>query len=323
MELPESAISPVVRASLDDDDLPFDNVVSLVPVERKSVRYDIRLGDAKVRAELERALRATNPAIATTDRPHLIFLDGDAALPEGEESWAVRVISEPDADAFTGPFVFDRTHPLTEGISLPGVIWAGGKGPLPGAPVVMAGNVPLLTDVESASGRHEVRLRLRRDLSRLTESPAWPALIWNLVEWRLSALPGLDRANVRLGEEVTWTPTVAAETVEITRPGMAQLSTPVRGRGVTVRGDRPGVYRLRAGTESVEFAVNPLHRDESDLTKCATGRWGDEPDATTLRLEYRDVTWALVLLATAVGVLHLWLVARSGSTRQNRNGRNR
>jgi len=32
-------------------------------------------------------------------------------------------------------------------------------GPIVAAPVVMAGNVPLLTDTESLTGRHEVRLR--------------------------------------------------------------------------------------------------------------------------------------------------------------------
>jgi hypothetical protein len=301
----------VVRAAIDADDLLIDNAVALVSAGRKLVRYDLRLGDPKLRAVVERAVRATDIATPADARPHLVFLDGGAELPDGEDAWAVRVLAEPDAEAFTGPFVLDRAHPLTEGLALAGVVWGGGKTPLPGAPVVMAGNVPLVTDSESLSGRHELRLRVRRDLSTLTESPAWPTLMWNLVHWRASALPGLDRANVRLGEEVTWTSAATTETVEVTRPGGGSEAIPVRGRRITLRADRPGVYKLRAGAETAEFAANPLDRDESDLTGCATGRWGDERDATTLRLEYRDVTWALVLLALAVATLHLWMVSRT------------
>jgi hypothetical protein len=316
LELPENAAGPppTVRASVAGDDLPFDDAVSLVPAGRKLVRYDVRLTDPKLKSTVERAVSATGSATTAEDRPHLVFLDGDVTAPPDESAWAVRVLTEPEAEAFTGPFVLDRSHPLTEGLSLAGVVWGGGKPPLPGGPVVMAGNVPLLTDTESATGRHELRLRLRPDLSTLTESPAWPTLIWNLVRWRASHLPGLDRANVRLGEEVAWTMTAPAETVEVTPPGGAVTPLPARGRRVVVRADRPGVYKLQSGDEIAAFGSNPLRRDESDLTKCASGRTGDELDATTLRLEYRDAAWVPVLLALAVAVVHLWAVARSSGT---------
>lgn len=309
LELPADA--PAVRASVGGDDLPFDDAVTLVPAGRRTVRTDVRLGEPKLRTAVERAVKATGAATPAADRPHLVFLDAAAAAPDDDDAWVVRVLAEPDAEAFTGPFVLDRAHPLTDGLSPTGVIWGGGKSPLPGAPVVMAGNVPLVTDAETASGRHELRLRLRPDLSTLTESPAWPTLVWNLIHWRAAHLPGLDRANVRVGEDVTWTLTTPPGAVEVTRPGGEVVSVPVRGRRATVRADRAGVYALRAGAETAEFAANPLTRDESDLTACATGRWGDDPDPTTLRLEYRDVSWALALLAAAGVVLHLWLVARA------------
>ena len=69
------------------------------------------------------------------------------------------------------------------------------------------------------------------------------------------------------------------------------------------------MYELRAGAETAEIGVNPLSRDESDLTACAAGRWGDERDETTLRLEYRDISWLLVVVALAVVVLHQWLAS--------------
>jgi hypothetical protein len=313
LELPEG--EGTVRAVLGDDDLAYDNAVSLVTAGRRAVRYDVRLTDPKVRALVDRAVKASGAAVPADARPHLVFLDSNAPAPDGDEAWVVRVLAEPDAEAYTGPFVLDRAHPLTDGLSLSGVVWGGGKGPLPGGPVVMAGNVPLLTDSESPTGRHEVRLRLRPDLSTLPGSPAWPELAWNLVHWRAAHLPGPDRANVRIGEEVNWTLAASTDTVELVKPGGEKAAVPVRGRRATVRAEFPGVYTLKAGGEDVSFAANPLHRDESDLTGCATGKWGEERDATTLRLEYRDVRWLAVLLAAAVLTLHLWLLPRTGGRR--------
>ena len=68
-----------------------------------------------------------------------------------DNTWIVQLISEKDATAYSGPFVLDRAHPLTEGLSLRGAIWGAGKSSaLDGGPVVMAGNVPLLADVTLA-----------------------------------------------------------------------------------------------------------------------------------------------------------------------------
>lgn len=313
LELPED--EGTIRAAVTGDDLPFDDAVTLVPVGRRQVRYDLRIAEPKLRAAVEKAVKATGAAAPADARPHLVFLEDPVPSPEGEDAWVVRLLIEQEAEAFTGPFVLDRAHPLTEGLPLAGVVWGGGKGPLPGAPVVMAGNVVLLTDAESATGRHELRLRLRPDLSTLTASPAWPALVWNLIQWRAAHLPGLDRTNVRLGEEATWTLLNAVESIEVAPPGGGPSAVPVRGRRAMVRADRSGVFTLRVGPDSAEFAANPLSRDESDLTGCSSGRWGDERDATTLRLEYRDVRWVLVLLALAVLVLHLWLLAGGVSPR--------
>ncbi len=312
LELPEGV--GTVRAVVNDDELNFDNAVSLLATARKSVTYDMQLGDKELRSAFERAVKATGIATPAATRPQLVFLDGTAAAPDAGETWVVRVFREPEAEAFTGPFVLDRSHPLTDGLALAGVIWGGGKSQFPGAPVVMAGNVTLLTDTEYASGRHEVRLRLRPDLSTLTQSPAWPALVWNLVQWRAAFQPGLDRANIRIGEEAVWTLNASPPSIEVTRPGGGASTVPVNARRATIRAERSGVYSLRAGDERAEFAANALNRDESDLTKCVTGRWGEERDEATLRSDYRDVTPWLALLAVAVATLHMWVLARKPST---------
>jgi hypothetical protein len=76
IEVPEVA----VRATVTADDLPFDDQVVLVPSVRKSVRCDVRVGEAKLQAALERAVKASGSGTADADA-HLVFLAGNAAAP--------------------------------------------------------------------------------------------------------------------------------------------------------------------------------------------------------------------------------------------------
>lgn len=310
LEVPGGDNAPSIRAVLDPDDLAFDNSITLLPAVRKSVRYDIAISDPKLRTAFERAVKASGTAVPDERRPQLYFHDREVERPEASDEWDIRLLVEAEAEAYTGPFVLDRAHPLLEGLSLTGLVWGGGKSPLPGAPVVMAGNVPLLTDRESATGKHTLTLRLRQDLSTLTQSPAWPELIWNLLQWRRAHLPGLERSNVRLGHDITWTLPGPAEKIEVTGPAREPATVAIHGRRATIRAERSGVYQLRAGPDNVQVAVNTLSRSESDLTKCASGQWGEEEGMTFAGSEFRDLRWLLILLALAVLTLHTCLQPR-------------
>ena len=317
--------TPALRAYLDEDELAIDNQVVLLPSAARAVRVAVRVDAKELREPLLRAIKAARQATLTETRPELIFTDRSEEEGEGE-AWVVRFLAEKDAEAYTGPFVLDRTHPLTEGLSLRGVIWGAGKSEaLDGLPVIMAGNIPLLTDIESQAEvrgvpRHELRWRLRPDLSNLHDSPQgpdWPILIWNILNWRAGQAVGPSRANVRLGETVTVTfPTAPGESVRLAAPGGNERSVPVRGRAVTLQPEEVGTYTVRGGEAEFAFAVNALNRNESDLTGCAAGKWGDWLDETSLRLEYRGVAWAVLLLLLGVLTLHLILAARSSTVGQ-------
>jgi hypothetical protein len=169
--------TPTLTARIDDDALDIDNRVTLLAAAHKPVRVAVRLRDAALQTLVEKALRATGKAALTNIRPDLVFTDREDDAAGGPDAWRVRLLAEKEAVAFAGPFVLDRSHPLTEGLSLQGVIWGGGKTErLPGLPVVLAGNVPLLTDTADPTGRHDLCLRLRPDLSTLPQSlPQSPA----------------------------------------------------------------------------------------------------------------------------------------------------
>jgi len=302
--------APALRARLSDDALLVDNEVTLAPEPGGNVSVDLRVRDAAMRALIEKAVSLSPNASLGASKPDLVITDESDATIEGAEAWALQIISEKDAASFLGPFVIDRSHPLSEGLSLGGVVWGGGKSrQMAGTPVVNAGDVPLLTDLERA-GRHELRLRLRPDLSTLQESPNWPILIWNLINWRAQAAPGLRQTNLRLGGDATLTVESGVESVSVVDPRRVARQLPVHDKTVLIKADTAGVYEISANQNKYLFAANALRREESDLTQAASGRWGNWANATALQWEYLSVAWALLLLALIALAVHAWLISR-------------
>jgi hypothetical protein len=290
--------------------LSIDDQVILAPGEHKTVRVDLRIGDNGLRQLVDKALQSTLNANTTSVDPELVITDESEPRAE-KSSWILRIISEKDAASYLGPFVVDRAHRMSEGLSLGGVVWGSGKSSaFPGSPIITAGNIPLLTDIERA-GMHELRLRLRPDLSTLQETPNWPILISNLVTWRARTTPGLQQSNVRLGSDVTLSVESSIAQVEITEPQSNTRKLPVRDGGLTIKAESVGVYHLRADENRYSFAVNALDRDESNLTRATYGRWGNWAKSADLQWEYRSMSWAPLLLAMIVLAIHGWLSSRN------------
>jgi Aerotolerance regulator N-terminal len=317
------ADTPTLHARLDNDALTIDNEAYLPPNSaQQNVRVAIRIGTKELRDPLLKAIRSVQGTEITNVRPDLVFTEDEPEM-ETVDTWTIRFVAHKEAEAFTGPFVLDRTHPLTEGLSLRGVIWAAGKADtLEGTPVIMAGNVVLLTDTETRTdgpfARHTLRCALRPDLSTLQDSPDWPILIQNLLNWRASQTLGPNRASIRLGETVTVTfPDVPKGSVHLTTPQKEKRELPTRGRTVAVRPEEVGVYGVSGGDSSYTFAVNALNRDESDLTKCTSGRWGDWLDDTSVRMEFRSMVPAVLLLLLGVLTLHLLLASGAANTKKH------
>jgi hypothetical protein len=308
--------TPTLTARLEDDELDIDNHVTVLSQERRPVRTEVRIKDESLRPHVEKALEATANVKLGPGPSDLLLTDQEEVQPDGPDAWVVRLLVEKDAEAYVGPFILDRTHPLTEGLSLRGVVWAAGKGlGLPGMPVVLAGKVPLLSDAEGATGRHDLRLRLRPDLSTLQDRPAWPTLLKNLIDWRQAEAPGLARSNLRLGEAAVLTVPAGVETVEVLGPDGARRVVPVHGRRAIIRAEDVGHYQTHTSAGRHDFAVNALSRQESDLGACATGRWGEWVQTSAPGLEARGLAWLLLLLVLAVLTAHVALVARAGRRR--------
>jgi hypothetical protein len=213
--------------------------------------------------------------------------------------------------------VIDRSHALAQGLSLEGVVWAAGRTAAPaGIPVITAGDVPLLSDLERADGKHELRLRFRPDLSTLQHSPNWPILIWNLINWRASQAPGVERANVRLGSTVAIRLGAGSHSVEIRPPGDQPRRVTARDVRLVVKADQPGVWQVASGSEKFAVAANALSRDESDLTRCASGQWGDWDERAEQEGGRRSIAWVLLMLAMSMLGLHLVMAGRARALNQ-------
>ena len=303
--------TPLLRAQIGDDALAIDNEVLLLPQRRKPVLVDVRIQEPRLRSLIENALASTDRALSAKTVPELVFLDDTAVADDSAETWSIRIITEQEASAYLGPFVIDLTHPLTEGLSLGGVVWgAGAKEQFMGTPIITAGNVPLLTDTERFTGSHEIRLRLRPDLSTLQNSPNWPILMWNLLQWRASQAPGLERANLRLGEVAVLRTKMGITSVEILSPDGEMSIQSVPDRTINLKAEAVGIYEIHAGVDKYAFSSNALYQAESDLTDKATGRWGDWGEATLRWWGYQSFAWFFLLLTIGILTLHLIFVKR-------------
>ena len=319
-----------VRLRADVDALAADSAALLLPEPARLVRIAVTLPDGPARAAVERALDALPDVLRVEpESADLRFSPADAVGESNGVAWTVGVGSLTGGEGVRdvrGPFLIDRADPLTGGVSLAGAIWGGagagttwrnGENEAILSPVIAAGDRVLLGRV---AGRGD-RFLLNVDPARgtLARTPDWPILLANLVEARRSALPGPDRANLRVGEPARLTLTRAqaadprplflegggaAEPIELAREPIVPVAPPTVGLW-TVR-DGAG------GAELARFSVRFADPRESDLTRLSGGVIeldGDAADGTTVD---DPAPWPVALLAAVAlaAVVGDWWVTR-------------
>ena len=300
-------ITPSLRATLEPDALAEDNEAQLLPPIRKRIRVQVVLTNEAFSTLINRTLDATGLRAAISENPELVVHETDAVA--NSNSWSLRCVTTANATAFTGPFIIDASHPLAEGVALEGVIWAGAglTNPPGDAPVILAGNAPLLSTREDAAGRRHLTLNLNPQLSTLTGTPDWPILFWNILQWRAAEMPGLKESNARLGAEVILKTT--GEPVTITLPDGTASSFPKTADELAIETPLPGIYSVAMGATTNQFSVNALVADESDLSAAVTGQWGVWSGDRERRFEEAPLAWIFGLLALTLLTLHLYLLS--------------
>jgi hypothetical protein len=306
------AAAGALRARLPDDALEIDNQVLLLPDRGKALRVGMRFSNERLKALVDKAVLATGLSHPDGSNPQLLFTDSLQIDDAGPETWIVQLVDEPDARSYVGPFVIDRGHRLAEGLSLNGVVWAGGSGTLAGRPLISAGDVPLLTEVERGESQI-LRWRLRPEISTLQDTPAWPVLIWNLLNWRGSQAPGFEQSNVRLGSSAALNLAPASASIALRSPDGETREFPSGERTLSIKAETAGVYELTAGNDIFKFASNALSLSESDLTRCSTGRWDGWSTATEEDIHEKGMAWVFLLIGLILLAAHLALSSRPGA----------
>jgi hypothetical protein len=276
-----------IEAVLGDDAAAWDNRVTLLPDRRRPLRVAVRIADPKLRESVEGALRATNRVTIDDVRHELLVSDS-----AGNEEWTIELQRGAGGVAFVGPYVVDRTHPLTAGVTLEGIVWGAARGRIDGQPVISIGDQPLLTE----TARH-VRMRFDASISNLQRTPAWPSFWWNVVDWRSAHLPGPRRVNVTLGANAT-----------INVPGRATVIAPdgerrmadARDGSVVLAITQPGIWKVNEHS----LAANALVPEETDLSHNVTGGWGTWDVESLASAGFENATWILLLAALAVLMFH-------------------
>jgi hypothetical protein len=325
---------------LTSDAIAIDNKVVLLSEGKPPIRTAISIANDTLREMLAKALQATTAATIVTTDHELLFTDKAILNTALANKWQIRIASEETAISYTGPYILDKSHPLTEGITLQGVIWAAGKSqdkldaaatPLPGRAVIMAGDISLVTVDQRLDSSVNILMRLQPELSTLQNSANWPILISNIIRWRAAEKPGPDQINLRLGstgsiklpqntQEITIdSPANAGETIDYTQQA---------ARTINIKTTQTGLYTITATIKEEsadkettrysrwQFAVNALHKNESDLANCSTGNWGNWQKSESTLKAYHNTAWIFLLLAIAVLLCHLALLTRQGGTRQ-------
>ncbi len=303
--------TPLLEAKIDADALSEDDNVELLPPIRQRVRVQLALTNAAASELVAHTLEVTGLRAAISADPELVIHQSEAT-PSGSNTWGLQWLftSASAASSFTGPFLIDRTHPLAEGLALQGVVWTASVNvqiPVGAVPIVLAGNTPLLWARVDALGRQQLTLNLDPDLSTLRNTPDWPILFWNLLEWRASEQPGFMQRNVRLGAEVGLQ--TGGQSVAVTWPDGTAKSFPHTGDRLALETPLPGRYLVAMGTGTSEFVVNTLAAEESSLQDCVTGRWGAWKDEGEQRLQVASAAWMFGLAALGILTLHLVLSA--------------
>src|SRR5204863_534039 len=167
------------------------------------------------------------------------------------------------------------------------------RGAMQGQPVILAGDQPLVT-----IDQHHLRIRFDPSISNLHHAPAWPALWWNIIEWRAAQLPGPRSANVILGANAFVN--LESSDAEVIAPDGERRKLDARDGTVVIATTQPGIWRVG----NYSFACNALAAGETDFSHNTSGDWGKWNDEALVSAGFENVAWILLLIALAILVFH-------------------
>ncbi|MBN2642279.1 MAG: VWA domain-containing protein [Victivallales bacterium] len=302
--------------SLGADELEFDNRVVLMPERSSPLRVQLDIQDENTAAMINKAISGVGHAVLSPLAPQLVISD----KPETAGTVPVHhliFLPVPEGKSFSGPYTVNRTHPVSDGIDLKGVVWGADPAvELEGSPLILVGNTPLISLVEKHSGAKVLYMLFDPARSTLQHTPNWPVLFWNLTGWLADIQPGMRRCNHRAGVVIDFRTPRGVSRINLIDPH-GKSSTLNTSAGRLISADVPGRYSLKLeGSDeqkyrNYEFQVNPLNYNESDLRRCRTELISKPGTFAEMLKDYIDISWIFMLAALTLLLWHWYLIRRT------------
>lgn len=312
LEIPLGNERGPLHASLATDSLLLDNDVWLLGERIPVVAIaDLLPANRRNNLGLERALAAIagHRPVPSAAMAQLILTERPGSASVGQ----LELVLPPPAgepSAYAGPFAIDRSHPWVDGLALQGVVVQCSPMPLPGQALIAVGPQALLSEEFLPAGR---RLWLNLDASagNFVRSPDWPLLLANLIESCRSEVPGPERRQLRLGEELRFRRDLAdpeQRAVQLRSP-QGDMRAGSGNRTVAFLPDTPGLHAVvdASGRVLAEYAVRFLDPAESDLQRLRSFTTPAVP-VPAIAAATGDDLWLqrLLLLCLVIALLADW-----------------
>jgi hypothetical protein len=304
-ELPRG--SGAVEISLSPDSLDLDNKVTLLRERYFALKAKILMKNRKSAELVKKALLATGRVSLVATEPHLLITDN----PGEKNNFCKVIINTTDKQGIlAGPYTFDRRHPLVEGLVLKGVLWGYGQTTrMDGSPLIMCGKNVLFSANQISHGNYNIYLNLKLANSTIQDTPNWPVLFLNLIDWNIARMPGVKRKNYRLGEKINFKIPGQTTNVKIQEPDGKTFDIRTTDKILNYNLEQTGKYSFSGKDFNYDVFVNPLNYGESDLRKLGSGEFEGQKTDLVLRENYINISW--IFLLTAVGLLTLdWFLIR-------------
>ncbi|MEM6391602.1 MAG: BatA and WFA domain-containing protein, partial [Planctomycetota bacterium] len=109
------------------DGLAADDRVVLMPAEERALPVSVEVGHARLAAAVRRAVVASGRAVEVSAGEALLQITDRPIARARPGVWVMRFETGGEgveSEAYLGPFVIDFNHPMSEGLTLAGGVWA-------------------------------------------------------------------------------------------------------------------------------------------------------------------------------------------------------
>ncbi|MBN2841743.1 MAG: BatA and WFA domain-containing protein [Sedimentisphaerales bacterium] len=341
ISVPQTRVSLKVSLTGRPDALSADDTAVLLSTHQPPLRVAVSLNDSDSLNYVKAVVESSGLCEITTTNPELVISDEIEYLEKPGQSWQMVLLKEPDAVSFGSPFLLDSASPILDGTGFAGVIWGAAReykvpaavvpadatatenkadAIIPGKPLVMAGNITLLSLVEVSGRRNDLLMRWNPQVSTLQNTITFPVIFANYFQLCLQSRSGIVQANVNTGDDMVINLPPQTVSLAMTAPDKQVTDFSLldyNSETFTAQAAMPGIYEFSArdavGTETVSrVSANSFALSESDLTNCQQGTTGGYDNLSMSQSVYVRSSWLFALLALLILAWHGWLLWRNG-----------